>query len=62
MHDHIDFNMIIIIIAVYTRMFEYLTYTGIGKRMINNIANNQVMFVLVGHVTYTWLVHSHMHM
>ena len=32
------FNMIIIIIITYIKNVQYLTYTDIGKRMIDNIA------------------------
>ena len=49
MHDHIDFNMVIMNITVYIYK-QYLTHTGIGKRMINNIAISKAMFVLGGHV------------
>ena len=47
-HDHIDFNMIIIIIAVY---IQECTILNLYKRMIDNIAISKAMFVLGGHMT-----------
>ena len=49
--DCIDFDMVMIIINVYIQKYvQYLTYTDIYKRMIDNIASSKAMFVLGGHM------------
>ena len=61
--DHIDFNMIMIIIIVYIQNVQYLTYTDIYKRMIDNIAITNAMHVLSGHMNkLDWYVHTCQHM
>ena len=49
--DHIDFSIVMIIIIVYIQNVQYLTYTVICKRMIDNIVNSKITFVLGGHMT-----------
>ena len=48
--NHIDFSIVMIIIIVYLQNVQYSTYTVICKRMIDNIVNSKIMFVLGGHV------------
>ena len=49
--DHIDFSIVMIIIIVYIQNVQYLTYTVICKRMIDNIVKSKITFILGGHVT-----------
>ena len=57
--DHIDFNMVMIIISVYIQNMQYLTCTDIYKRMISDTAVSKAMFVFGGHMTYhDWYIHT----
>ena len=57
--DHIDFNMIVIIIIVYIQNVQYLT---LYKSMTDNVAISKATFVLGGHMTKCdWYIHTLTH-
>ena len=45
--DHIDLSIVMIIIVVHIQKCAILNFTGICKRMINNIVNSKTMFTII---------------